>query len=133
MFHPRPGAVVPSANISSLDALPQLVKDVLEPQPADADAQQALAGEGVAALLSDLAQRLAAAGEQSPVDGAQFKKLLQESGKACNMKGKLLFQPVRAALTARGHGPDLPLLFDVMGSATAEQRLRRVAQEDLGV
>ena len=119
--------------ISSLDALPPLVKDILEPQAADADAQQALSGEGVGALLSDLAERLASAEVVAPVDGAQFKKLLQESGKACNMKGKLLFQPVRAALTARGHGPDLPLLFDVMGSTAAVQRLRRVAQEDLGV
>ena len=116
--------------IVSLDELPPLVQEVLKPGPADEDAQQALAGEGVPRLLVDLADRLANAAAAGTVAGVQFKKLLQESGKACNMKGKSLFQPVRAALTGHGHGPDLPLLFDVMGSNEAVQRLRRAAQVD---
>jgi len=107
----------------SLDELPPLVQEVLHPGSPDDEARQALQGDQVSAVLHDLATRLARSRDAGPVDGAIFKQLLQESGKACGAKGKALFQPVRAALTGRGHGPDLPQLFDVMGSDEALRRL----------
>jgi nondiscriminating glutamyl-tRNA synthetase len=111
----------------SLDELPQLVQEVLEPGAADEEARDALAGSHVAPLLQDLAGRLQSAAGRSAVDGAVFKQLLQESGVALGVKGKPLFQPVRAALTGRGHGPDLPLLFEIIGAAAALERLQQAA------
>ena len=113
--------------IASIEELPRLVQEVLEPGDADVDAAEALKGEAVSVLLLDLAERLQEAVASAPVDGARFKELLQESGKSLAIKGKSLFQPVRAALTARGHGPDLPLLFEVLGATTALKRLRQAA------
>jgi glutamyl/glutaminyl-tRNA synthetase len=113
----------------SLDELPSLVRDVLEPGAADEEALRALGGEQVPAVLRHVVARLQTALQSGDVDGAAFKALLQECGKACGVKGKALFQPVRAALTGRGHGPDLPQLFDVIGASEALRRLQRCADD----
>jgi glutamyl/glutaminyl-tRNA synthetase len=72
-------------------------------------------------LLTSLVAGLDARG--GVVDGAGFKALMQESGKELGIRGRDLFLPVRAALSGRAHGPELPRLFDALGSAEARQRL----------
>lgn len=42
---------------------------------------------------------------------------------ATGRKGKALFHPLRLALTARDHGPELKLLLPLIGRSKAEQRL----------
>jgi nondiscriminating glutamyl-tRNA synthetase len=111
----------------SLDELPQLVRDVLEPGAADAEAAEALRGAQVPGLLGDLVARLQSMPQPEAIDGPTFKGLLKDSGKACGVKGKALFQPVRAALTGRGHGPDLPQLVEVIGGTETLHRLQRAA------
>lgn len=46
---------------------------------------------------------------------------------ASQRKGKALFLPLRLALTAREHGPELKTLLPVLGRARVEARLRGVA------
>ncbi len=65
-----------------------------------------------------------AAGEQALAQGADFKQLT-EALKATGAKGKTLFQPLRWALTGQLHGPELPVLFALIG---AEEARRRFAQ-----
>lgn len=65
-----------------------------------------------------------AAGEQALAEGADFKGLV-EALKATGAKGKTLFQPLRWTLTGQLHGPELPVLFELMG---AEEARRRFAQ-----
>ena len=65
-----------------------------------------------------------AAGEQALAQGADFKGLA-EALKATGAKGKSLFQPLRWVLTGQLHGPELPVLFELMG---AEEARRRFAQ-----
>ena len=43
---------------------------------------------------------------------------------ATGRKGKALFMPLRLALTAREHGPELKTLLPILGRARAEARLR---------
>lgn len=64
------------------------------------------------------------AGEQALAQGADFKQLT-EVLKATGAKGKTLFQPLRWALTGQLHGPELPVLFELIG---AEEARRRFAQ-----
>jgi nondiscriminating glutamyl-tRNA synthetase len=40
-----------------------------------------------------------------------------------SVKGKGLFQPVRIALTGRLHGPELPLVAELLGKNTCIGRL----------
>ena len=45
-------------------------------------------------------------------------------GKAAGLKGRELFQPVRAALTGRTHGPELPRVAELLGRERCVARLR---------
>jgi glutamyl/glutaminyl-tRNA synthetase len=41
------------------------------------------------------------------------------------VKGRELYQPVRAALTGRTHGPELPLVAELLGRERSLARLER--------
>ncbi|MCC6650313.1 MAG: glutamate--tRNA ligase [Candidatus Eisenbacteria bacterium] len=89
------------------------------------EAAEALAAAGAGALLSALAESLGALAEWS---GEGFKSALQSTGKAQGRKGRDLFMPVRAALTGRTHGPELPLLADLLGKDRCLERLHDAAR-----
>jgi glutamyl/glutaminyl-tRNA synthetase len=55
-------------------------------------------------------------------------KQLTEALKATGAKGKQLFQPLRWALTGQLHGPELPVLFELMGREEALRRFRQAAE-----
>jgi nondiscriminating glutamyl-tRNA synthetase len=44
------------------------------------------------------------------------------------VKGRDLFQPVRAALTGRTHGPELPLVAELLGRDRCVERLTRAGR-----
>ena len=57
--------------------------------------------------------------------------MIQSVGKAHGVRGRDLYQPLRAALTGRTHGPELPItiemLGDVLGRQRTLERLRSIA------
>ena len=63
-----------------------------------------------------------AAVEALPED-MDFKAFTQRVKHACNVSGKDLFLPLRAALTGQTFGPEMPALFRLMGYARARHRL----------
>ena len=71
-------------------------------------------------LLSQLFTRLQSV---SGLDGNGFKQLLMEIGNEMGIKGKNLFFPVRIALYGDSKGPDIPLIFSILGR---EETLRRL-------
>jgi len=54
-----------------------------------------------------------------------IKSEVQSTGQRLGVKGKELFQPLRAALTGRTHGPELPLVARALGRARCVSRLQR--------
>ncbi len=56
-----------------------------------------------------------------------FKSALQALGARLGVKGRELFQPVRAALTGRVHGPELPRIAESLGRERCVARLRAAA------
>lgn len=60
-----------------------------------------------------------------PAEPADIKALFKEIQNESGEKGKMLFMPVRFALTGEMHGPDLPLIMDAMGADGCRQRLSR--------
>ena len=56
--------------------------------------------------------------------GEAVKSALQSLGKRLGLKGRELFQPVRAALTGRTHGPELPLVAELLGRERCLARLK---------
>ncbi len=59
--------------------------------------------------------------------GDCWHELTGELKQATGRKGKALFLPLRQALTARDHGPDMGALLPLIGQDTAAARLRAAA------
>lgn len=55
-------------------------------------------------------------------EGVNYAHLQQYLQKECNIKGRVLFQPLRVVLTGVLHGPQLEDLLQLMGSAQAKRR-----------
>ncbi len=109
-------------NLSTLADLPgelaPFVEERLEFEPA---ASAAFAGEKAAELCEALASALDGL---APWSGEQVKSAVQSVGRSLGLKGRELFQPVRAALTGRTHGPELPLVAELLGRERCVARLR---------
>ena len=58
-----------------------------------------------------------------PWDATTWERWAADVKRATGTKGKALFQPLRLALTARDHGPELKLLLPLIGRARAIARL----------
>jgi nondiscriminating glutamyl-tRNA synthetase len=123
--------------IACMAELPAHVRELLDPGLPEPEAAEALRAPGARRLLPLLAERVErstapaplgpAEPADRPLDGAGFKALVQDCGRELSLKGRDLFMPVRAALSGRTHGPELPLLFDALGQARVVTRLRAAA------
>ncbi len=54
--------------------------------------------------------------------GDGVKSLIQSVGKQQGVRGRELYQPLRAALTGRTHGPELPVIIEVLGETLGRPR-----------
>ncbi|MEO5989430.1 MAG: glutamate--tRNA ligase [Candidatus Eisenbacteria bacterium] len=88
------------------------------------EAQAALGEPRAAQVCESYADGLAALAEWS-ADGV--KSALKTTGVQLGVKGRELFQPVRAALTGRTHGPELPQVAAWLGRERCVARLRAAA------
>lgn len=71
-----------------------------------------LRGEGPRKIIAVFKKYIEAAGEIS--DG-NFKDIMQKVSKEAGVKGKDLYMPVRAALTGKFHGAELPKIAGLLG------------------
>jgi glutamyl-tRNA synthetase len=55
-------------------------------------------------------------------DDAAVNQLIKETGKACDVKGKHLYFPIRLALFGDYHGPEVPTLLRILGRQAAIDR-----------
>lgn len=114
-------------NLATLADLPAELEWLLADTPApEPEARAALEPAPARELCGALARDLAALAPWS-ADG--FKSAVQSLGKRLGIKGRELFQPVRAALTGRTHGPELPPLAELLGRERVIRRLESAARE----
>uniref|UniRef100_A0A832I7M2 Glutamate--tRNA ligase n=1 Tax=Eiseniibacteriota bacterium TaxID=2212470 RepID=A0A832I7M2_UNCEI len=110
-------------NLTTLADLPGETAAFLPGEPPlEDDARAALEAPGARALCAALAVAL---GQLETFDAKGFKSAVLSVGEALGRKGKALFQPVRAALTGRTHGPELPLVAELIGRDVCIGRLAR--------
>jgi nondiscriminating glutamyl-tRNA synthetase len=64
-----------------------------------------------------------AAFTEMPADAAGVQAKIKEAQKASGVKGKDFFMPLRLALTATEHGPELPRVMLLLGAARVQERL----------
>jgi glutamyl-tRNA synthetase len=66
----------------------------------------------------------AAAADYVQNNGANYSALVKELQTKLNVKGKGLFQPLRAALTGQLHGPEMEKILNYLGAEKVVARLR---------
>jgi len=79
-------------------------------------------------MLEKLACTTADEGDEDLLDEEKAKMIINETGavlKNENIKGKLLYMPIRASLTGKVHGPDLPKIISILGK---EECIERISQ-----
>ncbi len=113
-------------NVATLADLPGEISVLTGGRPEfEPEAAAALAAPGAGALCADLASEAGALAEWS---GEAFKSAVQAVGRRLGRKGRDLFMPVRAALSGRTHGPELPLLAELLGKDRCIERLHDAAR-----
>jgi len=109
-------------NLTTLADLPaELAPFLGETVTLEPEARAVLAADTAAAACAALADELRGLAEWS---GDTFKSAVQSVGARLQIRGRDLFQPIRAALTGRTHGPELPLVAELLGRERAVARLR---------
>jgi len=112
-------------NLATLADLAGELAPFLGETPArEPDAEAALGEPRAAQVCLAYADALAELAEWS-ADGV--KSALKTTGTQLGVKGRELFQPVRAALTGRTHGPELPQVAVWLGRERCVARLRAAA------
>jgi len=113
-------------NLSTLADVPRELEYLLEPlgDRIEAEAAAILAEPRSAAVCAAAADDL---GRLAEWRADAIKSALQQLGARLGIKGRELFQPVRAALTGRTHGPELPTLAEFLQRDRCIERLRRAA------
>ena len=112
-------------NLTTLADLPGELAPFTEDEPTlEPGARDALDAPGAAAVCAGAAAALAALADWS-ADGV--KSAVRSLAPALGVKGRELFQPLRAALTGRTHGPELPHIAVLLGRERCVARLERAA------
>ena len=57
--------------------------------------------------------------------GNKFKTILIDAGNELGIKGKDLFHPIRIALYGNPQGPDMPIIFSILGKDETLKRLSK--------
>ena len=112
-------------NLATLGDLAGELAPFLDERPAlEPDAAAARAPAAARALCGELAAALEALADWS---GEGVKSTIRTVGARLGRKGRELYQPARAALTGRVHGPELPLVAGLIGRERCVRRLRDAA------
>ncbi len=113
-------------NLATLADLPGELAPMLGEETAPDEEARAVLGaprsREICAALADNLERLADWSAEA------VKSALLAEGKRLGIKGRELFQPVRAALTGRVHGPELPVVAGTLGRERCIARLRAAAR-----
>ena len=90
----------------------------------NAEDQALVTDEQARKVLAEMARRLR---QQGSDDLDEIKSLFSSVGEAVSVKGKMLYMPVRLALTGRKHGPELPAIMAVLGRLRCAELLEQAA------
>ncbi len=91
-----------------------------KPFDLEGEALEFLRQDGVKTLLKTFKQKLQSRDE---IDPNALKTMIKEAGKETSMKGKMLFMPIRIAVSGQMHGPDLPQMMNLLGKDMLVERI----------
>ncbi|AOY75129.1 glutamate--tRNA ligase [Clostridium formicaceticum] len=113
-----------------LDYMKEIVEKVevffkAEFKPEDEEAEAILKLEHIEELLEIFYAKIE---EEEVINQEIAKKIFKQIQKEKGIKGPNLFKPIRATLTGKVHGPDLPLMIQVLGKQDILSRIQYVKQ-----
>jgi glutamyl-tRNA synthetase len=109
-------------NLSQLDAINEELED-FRPQELDEETKNLLKSEQNQKLLQCFFKQIQASENWQQADFSQVMKELQ---KELGIKGKELWLPIRLALTAKKHGPELPVISEILGKKFCSERIAKL-------
>jgi nondiscriminating glutamyl-tRNA synthetase len=98
-----------------------LLDDAVQLQDGMQDALADASSRDLVAALSSIAE---SSGDMPALARATTRDALSDLGKRFGLKGRALFRPIRAAVTGREHGIELPLLLPLLGPRRVAARIR---------
>jgi len=131
----KKGAEALKDKMRVLADFPVLMKDYLTEsvQDIDSDAAEVLNAPESGTVITGLLKELIRLAEDKyfddtvAFDEAFCRQIISELAgmlKAGNIKGKMFYMPIRAALTGRMHGPELPKVMSILGFKRCILRLK---------
>ncbi len=111
--------------LSSLRELPLFLKEIFREAVTfeSQEARQILADPSAQKIVHFFMQLIQ---KREPSNPEEFSSLIQETGKALQKKGRLLFMPIRVAASGTMQGLELPLLFSILGGKEVARRLENM-------
>ncbi|AKL97078.1 glutamyl-tRNA synthetase GltX [Clostridium aceticum] len=94
-----------------------------EVKPEDEEAEAVLKLEHIKELLDIFYEKVEA---EEVMNQEAAKRIFKQVQKEKGIKGPNLFKPIRVALTGKAHGPDLPLIIQVLGKQDILSRIQYV-------
>lgn len=113
-------AVMPGA--STIEEIERLLEPFTEGYKETEEAAQALCEPHSDAVIDAFIRGLE---ETCEIDEASYKRLMEETKRLTGEKGRRLFMPLRAALTGRTEGIELPSVIRLLGVRRSIERLKR--------
>jgi len=111
-------------NLTTLADIPTELAPFVEEAPKlDGDAEAVLSDPRAREVCRELSSLVSDTALED-WSGEVFKSAVQRVGQQLGRKGRELYQPVRAALTGRTHGPELPLIAELLGRSQCQVRLQ---------
>ncbi|MBN2070694.1 MAG: glutamate--tRNA ligase [Candidatus Krumholzibacteriota bacterium] len=114
---------ISSENLSSFDRLP-FEAAAFEPGGIDYDEEALVQLNGAGRLLLELKGRFEAAEDWN---AEEIRRIIKETGRDLQIKGKDLYMPLRVAVTGVSHGPDLVMVILIRGKEDVAAALVRAA------
>lgn len=91
------------------------------------EAEEVLKQEHLLELFDSLEKYLDESGEE--IEESEAKSICKKVQKETGVKGKKLFMPIRVLLTGKTHGPEIPLVFSLMGKTAVKKRIDFVKEK----
>ncbi len=64
--------------------------------------------------------------EKTKIEEGDFKPLIKSIEKKTNLKGKMIYQPLRVAITGKLHGPELKIIIPILGMERCIKRINQI-------
>ena len=91
----------------------------------DAAAKEELSEETASIVIDAMEEKLSTLSEEDFIQ-ENIKPLIKEIQKEKGIKGRKLFMPVRIAVSGQMHGPELPLVIEVLGKEKVLDHIQQV-------